>query len=1216
MNNKKHTFILIGTMVLLFLFALVFENIESKNTASSIDFTNFRKTITLKFESLDNSLKNIKLDFEKQPTQDFVKIEFPKLNNLYNKDKTIVFVYSDDKCILWTNNDVDFSDINLNKEYHNIIKIRNAWYILTSIKFDNNYIAALSIIKHEYDYENEFLHNKFSDDFSLPKNVNISKIKSVEAENIRDENGKFLCSLHTKNTSKKHINWISILLYSLSFILFLFLILNVSTKTKKHNFLQILTVLSIFLIVCFLMIKFQFPKAIYSTELFGYNIYAYSFAFPSLGDFLVNTILFFGLIYLIYIKLPNSINVNKKYHSVVVFLSVFTISSLFLAINFMIQNLILNSSISFELYNVLKLNIYSFIGLLIIALLLASFILISKKLLLISTNISDKKIFILNLSISFVIILLIIQYFNFIEHSYILMLFLFIYISVVSIIHYKNIRFKYYVVVIIVFYLSIYSVFVISNTSTVKEQNIRKVFGVKLANERDGVAELFFLNLNSKIIADSSQILNSFDKGIDNASRYIENKYFNGFWSKYDVQLSVCETLDSLYFEEDDQIINCNEYFNTQIIEQGMQLGNTNFYYINNSNERISYLGSFKFTKDDNTSLSVIFEIDSKLISNELGYPELLLDKKSLKKSNIHGYSYARYKNTKLISQRGNFKYRLNYKFAPKKEFTFVDFDNYNHLLYKIDDDNLLIISKPKIQIIDILISFSYIVVFLYVLFNLSILLANFPINFSTISFSFKNRIQFSIILMLLLSLLLIGTVTIYFFITQFENKNKEILSEKIRSVHVEVSHKLSNERYLSSEIQEYVNSLLIKFSNVFYSDINLYDSLGNLYATSRSEIFDKGLISTKMNSEAYFELATNKKVEFVHQERIGEMNYTSAYIPFRNQKDEFLAYLNLPYFTKHSALKKEISSFIVAIINVYVILILLSIVITVFLSNRITQPLSLLQKRFREMNLQQKNEQITYNGNDEISSLVNEYNRMVEELSESANMLAKSERENAWREMAKQIAHEIKNPLTPMKLSVQFLQHSWKNNPDNWGSLLNKVSNTLIEQINTLSAIASEFSNFAKMPKANVEKINLGDKISSVISLFESTDNVQFTIKKPKDNIYILADKKEILRVFNNLVKNAIQAIPDERKGQIDISLKTDKNYCITRIQDNGQGIPNEIKETLFDPNFTTKSSGMGLGLSIVKRIIENLGGNIIFETELGKGSTFIINIPLLTKL
>jgi two-component system, NtrC family, nitrogen regulation sensor histidine kinase NtrY len=273
---------------------------------------------------------------------------------------------------------------------------------------------------------------------------------------------------------------------------------------------------------------------------------------------------------------------------------------------------------------------------------------------------------------------------------------------------------------------------------------------------------------------------------------------------------------------------------------------------------------------------------------------------------------------------------------------------------------------------------------------------------------------------------------------------------------------------------------------------------------------------------------------------------------------------------------------------------------------------LRMIKNKIGSLQLGQSYEQIEWQSNDEIGSLVLEYNKKVLELEKSAQLLIKSERESAWREMAKQVAHEIKNPLTPMKLSIQMLQRVASDNPEDLNDRIDRTAKTLIEQIDTLTKIANEFSNFAVMPKADEQKIEILPVIETTVDLFSKTiKNITLT-NKCSSEILIVCDKDQISRVFNNLIKNSLQAIPPEREPKIEVILQEKDNKLLISVKDNGAGIQNNQKDKIFVPNFTTKSTGMGLGLAMVKNIVEAANGVIWFETTENKGTTFFIEFPL----
>jgi nitrogen fixation/metabolism regulation signal transduction histidine kinase len=285
---------------------------------------------------------------------------------------------------------------------------------------------------------------------------------------------------------------------------------------------------------------------------------------------------------------------------------------------------------------------------------------------------------------------------------------------------------------------------------------------------------------------------------------------------------------------------------------------------------------------------------------------------------------------------------------------------------------------------------------------------------------------------------------------------------------------------------------------------------------------------------------------------------------------------------------------------------------VTLFIANRITGPLQMLQQKLANISLGKKNETIEWNNKDEIGNLIIEYNRMILELGESAERLAKSERESAWREMAKQVAHEIKNPLTPLRLNAQLIQRAYEEQSPQFDEKFKKFTTMLIEQVDTLAQIANEFSNFAVMPKPKLTKVKLSEVIHNAVTLFRTTTASEITFNHFTENDIIDADKEQLLRVFNNLIKNALQAINDEKNGHVEINLAQENNFIIVQVIDNGVGMNDEQKKMIFVPNFTTKTGGMGLGLAMVKSILENINSNISFTSIENEGTIFELRFPI----
>jgi two-component system nitrogen regulation sensor histidine kinase NtrY len=375
--------------------------------------------------------------------------------------------------------------------------------------------------------------------------------------------------------------------------------------------------------------------------------------------------------------------------------------------------------------------------------------------------------------------------------------------------------------------------------------------------------------------------------------------------------------------------------------------------------------------------------------------------------------------------------------------------------------------------------------------------------------------------------------------------------------------------------------------------------------------------LAPKLNPYAFNRMNHDNKSQFVNSENIGNLNYLSAYSFISTQNRSNLAILQIPYISANTEIKSETSTIIITLINIFVLLFLLSSAFALFLTNSVTQPFRYIVKQFTKINLSKTNEPLHWQYSDEIGLLVKEYNRMLRKLENSTVLLAKTEREMAWREMAKQVAHEIKNPLTPMKLSLQMLERAIKNNNPNIDEITARVTNTLIEQIDNLTLIATNFSNFAKMPEMKKEYFNLNDVLYAVTGMYNDDQENEFLFLIPDYNIIILADKSQLIRVFTNIIQNAIQSIPSTRKGNIALQVtKVVNNNIRVTISDNGEGIDKEKAEKLFQPYFTTKSSGTGLGLAMCKDILEQFGGRIWFESKLNEGSSFHIELPTVTEL
>jgi signal transduction histidine kinase len=711
-----------------------------------------------------------------------------------------------------------------------------------------------------------------------------------------------------------------------------------------------------------------------------------------------------------------------------------------------------------------------------------------------------------------------------------------------------------------------------------------------------------------------------FEDDVDKISRYLQDTYFDGYWSNFNFNIVLCRNDESLNVGPGNEVYeNCFSFFDERIRRDGHQLTGTGFYFMDNQAGRSYYIGRLYYNSGGKNSNGLFLELYSDINVFQPGYSELLLDKKYYGYAGIKDYSFAKYINGELVWSTEDFAYdKTDADYIDKlADYRVFNTDGFRHVLYK-NGNATIMITRPQLTPGDIIISFAYIFAYVLLFSNLFIFMIRRPGVRRPNMFNFRQKLQLSFIGILLFSFLLIGIVVAYLTVNQFHSKHYENIKEKLSSVYLELDNRLSLEKQVSTDLRNNsyssLNELLIKLSNTFNTDINLYDLNGFLMATSRPEIFFRNLTSRRINNMAFINLVNLTRSEYIQKEKVGSLEYISAYVPFMDSNKKVIAYLNLPYFRMQSILAREISNLIVAIVNFTLLLIVITMSIAVIISGRLTSPLMMLGEGLASVGVGKKSEHLVYSGNDEIGALVKQYNRMVDEIEESTHKLANSEREYAWREMAKQIAHEIKNPLTPMKLNVQQLYKSWNDKAPGFDRLLERFTKNQIEYIDNLSTIATAFSSFAKMPGNNPVELNLLDQIRSMLELFKNTDNITFNVNWPHESkVMIYADREHINSVFANLIKNGIQSIPQGRKGIIMINMEIQSDKVVISIADNGSGIPEDLRWKLFTPNFTTKSSGMGLGLSIAKKYIENANGRIWFESEAGKGSHFFVELPLM---
>jgi len=466
-------------------------------------------------------------------------------------------------------------------------------------------------------------------------------------------------------------------------------------------------------------------------------------------------------------------------------------------------------------------------------------------------------------------------------------------------------------------------------------------------------------------------------------------------------------------------------------------------------------------------------------------------------------------------------------------------------------------------------------------------------------------------IVLIVIASILMASISVVQFKNEAKEYHQERLDRKEFAIKEHINYVLSTTTYpLTPENLPLVfKDKIHELADIHNVEINIYSLEGKLVKSSKAS-FSIDKVAPPIPNYVLKLVQSSVDKRYVDIKSINGVKNRSSFSQIKDEKFKPLGILNIPYVEDDGFYETELRQFLIRLSQVYSFMLVIAFAIAYFLASYITKSLKTISDKINETSLNQKNEKIVIEANSrEINSLINAYNQMVDKLEESASKLAQSEREQAWREMAKQVAHEIKNPLTPMRLTVQSFQRKFDLEDPNLKQKVDDYSKTLIQQIDTMTSVASAFSNFASMPAQQNETLNVVEVVEFSLDIFNE-DYIQF--ESQKDEIIAVLDRTQLIRIITNLVKNATQSIPEEQDLKVVfVTVKEVENNVVISVTDNGIGIAEHNREQIFEPKFTTKTSGMGLGLGIIKNIIENYKGTITFETEHGKGTTFIVSLP-----
>lgn len=1249
---KKHQLTILWVGLGLFIAAFVWDSLFSGER----NLQRYKSTIESNLHSIEHKV-NVVLsnrDFIERRlnnvmTGSIFKADLHKIDSL--KREVFNFcIFKDDSLVFWTRNDVlplwsDFSDTLKNKVYIKFVTYNASQYELryknlTTPNGDKVIVSALIPIKMVYpSFEGEFLENHFTASYFIPIDFNLSENHKLKYT-LQSIEGQSICYLNNEDAQADLTHDLGMFIFlSLGFFLIGIFGDRLAKQMLRQYQSPLIGTLFFFSIMALMRVGvwwIQYSDILPFVDL-KFGDFNSAVFVKSLSELIIDTafLFWFSIFFNSEFKLLDykgqpfwkRWSLAAAFYCVIVLLIILCIG----IFNDLVTNW--NNLLAFD--NLSDFNLKSITALLGVGIILLSIFLISHKLIISINELNlDNIQHFLAADIAIGIGILMFENYDLNLPTWVYVIFILLYIIIFQ----QFIRNKQPGLIWLVQWILAFSAiqaFFISKFNVQKDIHIIESYATNLARERDTVAERRIKYITSQIEKDPAiQTISTFPIRFDIDPKRIQNiinDYFNS-----DEYLSNQYSFRFFSFYRNGEALTQADSFDLRTLmklyENGQSVDkiSNRVKFWSNRKSDFAYISVAEVPVMPNNPIYVAMEFKRQDKLSSRIFTELFVDKHYKSLNRLNDYSYAIYKNGTCTEQNqiGVYdKYINNADIPPRGQFKHFSKNNRDELIYQSQEGVVVCIGKARAVSSQGFILWMYIVIMLCTLLLILAGLNHF-INFLpdvvkfSFSFSFqsslRNRILFPSIAFVLFSYIAIFYFTVRYFKNLDEKYYSADVESKSNTIVTNVIRELNEMYSYTLESPTAISDLLKRYSESHQNAMHYFDNNGFLYATTEQNIFDKGIISKYMDPSAYNILKSGIEKMYKTDENIGKFHYKSAYYTIQDSANNKLGYLELPYYSRDRKMRLGVSEIWTYNATVLTLLFFIGICAIYFLTARNMQPIQHIADRLRRLSLgnKAKNELIAWDKKDEISALIDAYNNKVIELEDTYSRLAEAEREGAWRDMAKQVAHEIRNPLTPMKLIVQHLEMMRRQKPDNIEEYLIRSNKVLLDQIENLEKIVSEFASFAKMPQtANNELFVLNNLVSSVGNLFsqkEEGKKIDFTLNVPDELYTIYADRALLTGALNNLVKNAIQAIPDDRDGRIVVSLYKRNMTAVVRVSDNGTGIPKDIQDKIFSPNFTTKQYGSGIGLLITKNIIQSVNGRIHFETIENEGTDFFVEFDI----
>ncbi|SNS55599.1 His Kinase A (phospho-acceptor) domain-containing protein [Belliella buryatensis] len=1164
-------------------------------------------------------------------------------SNLIVESHHSYFLFDDlDRLVFWSDfiHSPDIEIIDKSRTHQLYEDSKAVYYIrLRNLKrAESSYwLVQLYPLKYKREVQNDFLLSGFNPELFGNNRVQLSASNvKTDAYTINSIKGEYIFSIDFESgyqpvTKESNFTLLIFFFSLLSLVLILGYGFVATIWRKGHKNLAIAYSLGILLAIRAFMIFFHFPQDYFDFELFDSSKYASSWFNPSLGDLLLNTVCSLIIFSLILSVLAGQSFQQRFNHfraryqpGIFVFLA-YLVSTILLVLFYSLYiNILSNSQWDLNILSIPTFDYFKLISLFIVFFGGAMYLLFSiLGINLVLSGEKIEKIVALRILLYFSVpVGIVLAYYNWVYFiafsSHFILLF-----SIISFELYKNI-FKLGFNTFLTFFFGCLIGAVITGIAShevfLERQLQAKVrFGTQQLVENDVMAEFYLGGIMERIKNDlfiKNTLTDPFQSN-EAIERKIRKFHMINYFDQYDLRVKVFNSIgDNVIDRFSEEKL---QDLRLSYIKSDYATAMRDLYFVKGIEEGVGnkYIVFIPLYREDNFIGTIFLELRQLKIQPSAVFPKLLMDRKYNVNYGERNFDFAVFEEGSLSYSVGVFNYRAldldEFQANAKLKSAGIYLRKYHHLAVE-NEERMVVVSTPVYPVYYILADISLFFVAFILLTLLSILSFTLRQGIRNFNFNYATKLQMYLNFAFFFPILTISLIIIGLLTNSYREELHRQYFQKASLVGDNLSGVLERQAIGEADRDDFAQMVnnLAGTTNV---EINVYDAEGQLLATSQPNTFDKGILTKYINPKAIAEVIERQNNRALLEERIGELNFKTVYLAIRSSDSQQIrAIVSIPFFESESELDLLIADVLSNIANIFVLIFIIFLFVSYFVSKNLTFPFNLLTQKLKDTDLD-SNEPMYWPANDEIGLLVNEYNNMLFKLEASKKTLANTEKESAWREMAKQVAHEIKNPLTPMKLTLQHLLRLQLMGKLDDTEKLKKPIETLIHQVDTLSDIATSFSTFAKMPLPKNELMDFRVVVQESIELFKNREKGTLNLEDKTKGVplFVMGDDQLFGRVIANLIINGIQAVESPKKPRIEVVLDiNDIGKVLLKIKDNGKGISDDLKDKIFIPNFSTKSEGSGLGLAIAKRGVETAGGNIWFETEIGKGTTFYLSFDL----